>query len=316
MRIAVLDDYQSVAASSADWEPLTRQGHELRFLHEPLTSTDDLVATLQDIDIVVAMRERTRFDAQRLSALPNLRLLVTTGRANAAIDVQAARKNSITVCNTDSPASATVELTWALILATLRHIPEETRAVEDGRWQSTIGADLAGSTLGIIGLGRIGSQVARVGQAFGMNVIAWSQNLTEERARAEGVQKMGKPELLRTSDVLSVHYKLSSRSRGLIGTDDLALVKPSAILINTSRGPVVESQALVAALQEHRLAGAGLDVYEHEPLPLDDPLRAAPNTVLSPHLGYVTRNTYATFYGQAVEDIVAWLQGSPIRVIS
>lgn len=317
MRICVLDDYQSVASMCADWDRLTSAGHRVDFLHRRVEDTEALVAAVGDAEILVAMRERTHFDAERLGALNHLKLLVTTGRANASIDLEASADHGIMVCNTDSPASATVELTWSLIVGLMRHLPQEVAALRRGRWQSTLGADLEGATLGVVGLGRIGSRVAQVGQAFGMNVVAWSQNLTAEAAAAvPGVRRVDQAELLATADVVTVHYKLSDRSRGLIGTDQLRAMKSSAFLINTARGPLVDTHALTRALEAGEIAGAGLDVYDHEPLPVDHPLRDAPNLLMTPHLGYVTHNTYRTFYGQALEDIEAWLNGSPIRVLA
>ncbi|MGO3152718.1 MAG: D-2-hydroxyacid dehydrogenase family protein [Galactobacter sp.] len=317
MRICILDDYQSAAAECAEWERLAALGHQVDFLHHPVADTEALVEAVGDAEILVAMRERTRFDAERFGALNRLRLLVTTGRANASIDLEAATDHGITVCNTDSPASATVELTWSLILGLVRHLPHEVAAMRHGRWQSTLGADLDGATLGVVGLGRIGSRVAQVGQAFGMNVVAWSQNLTDEAvSTVPGVRRVDQEELFASADVVSVHYKLSARSAGLIGATQLGLMKPSAFLVNTARGPLVDNEALVQALDSGAIAGAALDVYDEEPLPADHPLRDAPNLLMTPHLGYVTDNTYRTFYGQALEDIEAWLNGGPIRVLA
>jgi phosphoglycerate dehydrogenase-like enzyme len=234
---------------------------------------------------------------------------------NASIDVAAATEFGVTVCGTGSSGEATVELTWALILATLRHIPREDASVRAGGWQQTLGGDLAGARLGVVGLGRLGGRVATVGRAFGMDVVAWSQNLTDERAAEVGVRRVERDELFATSDVVTVHLLLSKRTRGLIGADDLALLKQTAVLVNTSRGPIVAQQPLLEALHAGRIAGAGLDVYDEEPLPRDHPLRSAPRTVLTPHLGYVTRGTYEVFYREAVEDVAAWVAGSPVRVV-
>jgi phosphoglycerate dehydrogenase-like enzyme len=255
----------------------------------------------------MAMRERTPFPRERLERLPNLKLLVTTGMGNAAIDMEAARELGITVAGTGGTPTHTAELTWALILALARHIPAEDRAVREGGWQHTVGLELAGRTLGVIGLGRLGSQVARIGEAFGMEVIAWSQNMDTP---------LTKKELLQRSDIVTIHVRLSERTRGLIGAAELALMKPTAYLVNTSRGPIVDEAALLDALQQGRIAGAGLDVYDIEPLPPDHPLRSAPNTVLTPHVGYVTDASYRVFYSDAVEDIAAWLRGDPVRVIN
>lgn len=313
MRIVVLDDYQDVARSYADWATLPA---DVTVVTRPVTGTADLTALLSGAKVVVAMRERTVFDAQRLAALPDLRLLVTTGAANASIDLDAARAHGITVCGTDAPRTATPELTWGLILAVARCIPAEDARMRVGGWQETIGADLAGSRLGVIGLGRLGSRVARIGQAFGMDVVAWSANLTPERAAEVGVRAVGKEELLETSDVVTIHYKLSDRSRGLIGANELALMRQSAILVNTSRAGLIDTAALTDALDSGAIRGAGLDVYDTEPLPADHPLRTSPRTVLTPHLGYVTEGTYRIFYPQAVEDIAAWIAGEPIRVLT
>jgi phosphoglycerate dehydrogenase-like enzyme len=318
MKIVVLDDYQHVARDFGPFDSLTDV--EVEVLHEHLDDLDDLAAALRGAQVVVAMRERTPFRAETFARLPELRLLVTTGMANASIDLVAAASHGVTVTGTSMSGSAkssnTAELTWALILACRRHVVTEDQALREGRWQTTVGTDLAGSTLGLLGLGRLGMQVARIGQAFDMRVIAWSQNLTPERAAEAGATWVSKDELLAGSDVLSVHLKLSDRTTGLIGADELAAMKPTAILVNTSRGPIVEEKALVTALIEGTIAGAGLDVYDTEPLPAGHPLRDAPNTVLLPHLGYVTQAGYRTMYEQVVEDIAAWRAGSPLRVLT
>ena len=258
---------------------------------------------------------RTPFPRSVLERLPNLKLLVTTGMRNKSIDTQAANDHGITVCGTGSQPTATAELTWALILAVTRHIPQEDAAIRAGGWQQTIGTDLAGARLGVVGLGRLGTQVARIGQAFGMDVVAWSQNLTDERAAEHGVRRVEREELFGTADVVTVHLLWSKRTRGLIGADDFARMKPSAIFVNTSRGPIVQTEALVASLRNEKIGGAGLDVYDQEPLPADSPIRELPRTVLTPHLGYVTRGTYEVFYGEAVEDVAAFLAGEPVRII-
>jgi phosphoglycerate dehydrogenase-like enzyme len=313
MRVALLDDYQGVARESAPWQDLG--GAEIVAFREHIAVDDALVARLSGFDVVVAMRERTPFPRARLQRLPDLRLLVTTGRVNAAIDVAAARELGIVVCGTEGIAAPTAELTWALILALARHVPAEDRALRDGRWQSTIGIDLEGRTLGVLGLGRLGSRVATIGRAFGMDVIAWSENLRAADAAALGVRAVGFDELLATSDVLTVHTRLSDRTRGLIGAPQLRAMRPDALLVNTSRGPIVDEAALVAALSSGEIAGAGLDVYDVEPLPVDHPLRRAPNTVLTPHLGYVSSANYRMYYGGAVEAIAAWRAGTPLRVL-
>src|SRR3982751_3625757 len=314
-RIAVLDDYQSAAADFCDWSQVAGPVEVVEF-HDHVGDEDDVAARLQSFDVVIAMRERTDFRRSLLERLPDLKLLVTTGMRNKSIDVEAANERGITVCGTGSNATATAELTWGLILATARHIPQEDASVRAGGWQQTVGTDLAGARLGIIGLGRLGSQVAKIGQAFGMDVVAWSQNLTDERADEGGTTRVERDELFATSDVVTIHLLLSKRTRGLIRADDLALMKHTAVLINTSRGPIVEQQALLDALHDGTIGGAGLDVFDEEPLPKDHPLRTAPRTVLTPHLGYVTRNTYEIFYREAVEDVAAFLAGDPVRVLT
>ncbi|MGM0699126.1 MAG: D-2-hydroxyacid dehydrogenase family protein [Actinomycetota bacterium] len=312
MRIVVLDDYQQVAGRFADWSGLDA---EVEFIDRPIVDDDDLVRVLSGAEVAVAMRERTAFTAGRLERLPDLRLLVTTGRVNASIDVEAARSQGIVVCGTESTTSATPELTWGLILSVLRSIPAEDAAVRGGGWQSTVGGDLDGHRLGVVGLGRLGTKVARVGAAFGMDVVAWSQNLDAERADALGVRAVSKDELFSTADVVTIHYKLSERSRGLVGAAELEAMKPDSILVNTSRAGLVDTDALITVLEAGGIRGAGLDVHDEEPLPVDHRLRSTPRTVLTPHLGYVTEDTYRIFFTQAVEDIAAWTAGEPIRVL-
>ncbi|MFC9766544.1 D-2-hydroxyacid dehydrogenase family protein [Rhodococcus jostii] len=313
MRIAILDDYQHVAREYADWDSLNAR---VEVIHDPFPDTETLVARLAEFDVLVAMRERTQFPADVLRRLGRLKLLVTTGPANAVIDVPAARELGITVCGTRYPfSSATSELAWALILAAVRNVPAETRSVREGGWQMSVGSGLEGKTLGLLGLGRTGSRVARVGQAFDMETIAWSQNLTTEKAAEHGVRAVSKQELFARSDVLSVHLVLSDRSRGLVGAGELAAMKPSALLVNTSRGPIVDEDALVHALQERKIGGAALDVFGTEPLPERHVLRTLENVVITPHLGYVTHGTYKVFYEEAVEDIAAFAAGKPIRVV-
>ena len=314
-KVAVLDDYQSVALDMADWDSLPADV-TVNVFSDHLSDEDDLANRLEPYQVVVAMRERTPFQRSLLERLPNLRLLVTTGMRNASIDLAAARDNGVTVCGTDGVPYPTAELTWGLILALLRKIPTEDEATRQGSWQVTMGEGLHGKTLGVIGLGRLGSQVASVGGAFGMNVVAWSQNLTAERASEFGATLVSKEALLSESDVVTIHLVLSGRTRGLIGATELSLMKPSAYLVNTSRGPIVDEAALIDVLRSGAIAGAGLDVFDIEPLPVDHPLRSIPNTVLTPHMGYVTSETYRVFYGDAVEDISAFLAGSPVRVIS
>lgn len=321
MRVAILDDYQQVALASADWPDA-----EITVFTDHIARTEALVRALEPFDVIVAMRERTPFSAERLSLLPNLKLLVTTGMGNASIDLTAARARGITVCGTGGHQAATAELTWGLILAITRHIPEEDSrlkaaagpggaAVASG-WQRTLGTGLHGKHLGIVGLGTQGRQVAKIGRAFGMKLLAWSQNLDPARAEKAHATPVTKAELFARSDVVTVHYKLGERSTGLVGAAELALMKPTAFLINTSRGPIVDTSALVNSLREGKIAGAGLDVYDVEPLPLSHPLRRLPNVVLTPHLGYVTDDTYQVFYGEAAEDIAAFARGEPVRVLN
>ena len=311
MKIVVLDDYQRCAARFAAWDGL---GAEVAFVHEHLTG-DALVETLRDATVVVAMRERTAFGAALLERLGQLELLVTTGASNASIDVSAARALGVTVCGTRSLASPAAELTWALILAVTRQVAQADAGLRTGAWQTTMGTELAGKTLGLVGLGRLGRRVARVGRAFEMEVLAWSQNLDPDVAREHDVIPTTKNDLLAHSDVVCLHLRLGDRTRGIIGAAELDQMLPSAYLVNTSRGPLVDESALVEALRSGRIAGAGLDVYDDEPLPLGHPLLSAPHTVLTPHLGYVTDGGYRLCYGDAVEDIRAWLDGEPVRVV-
>jgi phosphoglycerate dehydrogenase-like enzyme len=311
MRVAILDDYQHVALASADWSRLGAA--EVTPFHGHISDDGDLVAALRPYDVVVAMRERTPFTAARLRSLPALRLLVTTGMANASIDVAAARSLGVTVCGTRGSSGATAELTWGLILSLVRHIPAEDRRMRAGGWQETVGFGLGGRTLGVVGLGRQGLVVASIGLAFGMRVMAWSLNLTS--CDLPEVAVVSKETLFGESDVVTVHYKLGPRSVGLVGSLELGLMKPTAYLVNTSRGPIVDSAALLAVLRSGGIAGAALDVYDSEPLPATDPLRSAPRTVLTPHLGYVTDDGYRVFYSDAVENIEAFFRGSPVRVL-
>jgi phosphoglycerate dehydrogenase-like enzyme len=315
VRVAILDDYQGVALEVVDWSALDARA-EIAAFDRRFPDEDAAAEALADFEVVVAMRERTPFPASLLGRLPHLRLLVTTGMRNGAIDLAAAGQLGITVCGTDSIASSTVEHTWALILAWSRHIVEEAGNMSAGRWQTTLGNGLAGKTLGIVGLGRIGTAVAAVGNAFGMRVVAWSQNLTTERAEAAGAELVGFRELLADSDVVSVHLVLSDRTRHLIAAPELARMRPSALLVNTARGPIVDSAALASAVGSGALAGAAVDVYDEEPPAVDHPARSTPGMLATPHLGYVTREVYEVFYGQAVEDVVAFLDGSPVRRLS
>lgn len=312
MRIAVLDDYQQVALAMADWSVLDA---DVDVYTDHVADPDELVRRLTPYDVVVLMRERTPLPAEVIAALPVLRLVVTTGRRNTAVDVEAARARGITVCGTDSLATAPAELTWALVLGLYRHLVVEDGNMRDGGWQTTLGRDLAGHTLGVVGLGRIGSQVARVGQAFGMDVLAWSRSLTPDRAAAAGARAVDLDTLLAESDVVTVHLVLAEATRHLIGRRELALMRPDAVLVNTSRAGIVDTDALLEALAAGRIGGAGLDVYDEEPLPADHPLRTSPRTLLTPHVGYVTEDVYRIFFTGVVEDIAAFVQGAPVRVL-
>ncbi|WP_328982233.1 D-2-hydroxyacid dehydrogenase family protein [Streptomyces mirabilis] len=315
-RCAVLDDFQNVASTCADWSTLSDRVEVVSFA-EHFATEDELASTLADFDFVVTLRERVPFPDSLLNRLPRLKLLIASGMRNSVIDYAAAKAGGVTVCGTQSSSTPPVELTWALLLGLARGIVQENNALRDGGpWQSTLGADLHGRTLGLLGLGKIGSRVARIGLAFGMEVTAWSQHLTKERADEAGVElASSKEELLTSSDFISVHLALSDRTRGLLGAAELALLKPTAYLINTSRAAIVDQDALLAALHEGRIAGAGVDVFDVEPLPGNHPMRTAPRLLATPHLGYVSRANYARYYGQAVEDIQAYLDGDPVRVL-
>ena len=321
LKIAILDDYQGVARELGDFSGLEAAGAEVTVFREHLGHDDAAVAAaLEPFDAVVAMRERTPLRAERLALLPNLKLIVSTGRRNASIDLAAAAERGITVCHTGYLPSPAAELTWALIHAATRRLDAELGCggagwTDDGGWQTTVGRGLEGRRLGVVGLGNLGSRVARVGLAFGMDVVAWSQNLTDERAAEVGVRRVEKEELFATSDIVTLHLVLSARSRGIVGAEDLALLKHDAILVNTSRGPLVDEAALLEDLQAGRIGLAALDVYDVEPLPAGHALRTAPRTILTPHIGYVTKEQYEVFYRDAVEDIEAWAAGSPIRVM-
>src|ERR1700729_1201135 len=318
MRVSILDDYQGVALDMADWSALRERGIELAVERFPFVDEDAAVRALVDSEIVCAMRERTPFPKALLDRLPKLKLLITTGMRNASFDMEALKAKGVTVCGTGGPGGGnedTAELAWGLILGAMRRIAEDHAFMRQGGWQTRIGHRVAGKTIGLLGLGRLGSAVARGALAFDMKAIAWSQNLTAEAASAKGVERVEKDELFRRSDVLSVHLVLSPRSRGLVGAREIGLMKPSAILVNTSRGPICDTEAIVAALKGGRLAYAGLDVYDQEPLPIDHPLRSAPNVIMTPHIGYVTDENYRSSYPQIVENITGFLDGKPQRVI-
>lgn len=314
MRIALLDDYQGVALDSADWSALQAKA-EITVFRDTITDADALVERLRDFEIIGIMRERTPFPRSLLERLPKLKLLVTTGHRNASVDVAAARDLGITVCGTPSSAHAAAELTWALILAAARRLDLENRSLREGGWQVGLGRDLKGATLGVIGLGRLGSLVAGYGRAFGMKVLAWSQNLTPQRAEECGAEAVDKDALFRESDFVTLHLRLSARSRGLVDAEMLGLMKPDAWLVNTARGPIVDRGALLSALREKRIGGAALDVFDIEPLPADDELRRLDNVVATPHIGYVTRENYRAMYSTMAENIVAFLAGEPQNVI-
>jgi phosphoglycerate dehydrogenase-like enzyme len=313
MRIAILDDYQNVATSFADWDSLDA---DVVVFTKPFTDADDVVCSLAGFDVLVAMRERTRFPAEVLEKLTDLRLLVSTGSANAAIDLSAAGQLGITVCGTGYVSDPTVEHTWALILAAARNLLVEADSMRTGGWQVTVGTGLRGKTLGMLGLGRVGSSVARIGQAFGMTTIAWSQNLTPQKAAEHDVQAVTKEQLFAQSDVLSIHVALSERTRGLVGAAESQSMKPTAILVNTSRGPILDEAALIDTLREKRISTAAIDVYDVEPLPADHPLRTLPNALLTGHIAYVTDDLYRTFYQDSVEDIAALQAGAPVRLMA
>ncbi|MFE3373272.1 D-2-hydroxyacid dehydrogenase family protein [Streptomyces sp. NPDC059173] len=314
LRCAVIEDFQSVATTVVDWSPVTDDVEIVTFTGH-LATVDEAAAALDGFDIVVTLRERVPFPAELFDRLPRLGLLVASGMRNSVIDFDAARRHGVEVCGTASSSTPPVELTWALLLGLARGIvPEATALRTGGAWQSTLGADLHGRRLGLLGLGKIGARVAQVGLAFGMDVVAWSRNLTKERADEAGVQlAASKEDLLASSDFVSVHLALGERTRGLIGAAELALMRPTAYLVNTSRAAIVDTAALLTALRDGEIAGAAIDVFDVEPLPADDPVRTAPRLLATPHLGYVSRANYETYYGQAVEDIRAFLDGRPVR---
>ena len=319
--VAVLDDYQGLARDYADWASL-EPGVEVEFFREPI-SPDELAVTLAEFDVLVLMRERTAFPRSVLEELPNLRLLITTGMRNASVDVAYLRQRGVTVCGTGGRGGAgapgvpsTAEVAWALILAVCKRVTVEDRAIRDGHWQLGVPVNLAGATLALAGLGNLGATMVGPARAFGMDVIAWSENLTEERAAAVGARRVSKADLLSDADVLSIHLVLSDRTRGLFQAADLALMKSTAVVINTSRGPIIDQHALIDAVRNRTIAGAGLDVYDQEPLPVGHELTALDNVVLLPHLGYVSEPGLRNMYTQAVEDIAAFLAGAPIRTVS
>jgi phosphoglycerate dehydrogenase-like enzyme len=314
-RIAVLDDYAQVATSVADWSPLTGRILRVSVIGRPFASEEEAVAALAPYQVIVAMRERTPFPASLLGRLPRLRLLVTTGMRNASIDLAAASDRGVLVCGTRGAGSPTSELAIGLIITLARDLPGQERALREGRWQTRPGLGLAGRKLGVVGLGKVGGAVARTALSLGMRVIAWSPNLTDERAAAAGARRAEKGELFERSDFVTLHLVLSARTRGIVGAADLTRMRPDAYLVNTARAGLVDQVALVQALATHRIAGAAIDVYEREPLPAGSPLLDLDNVILTPHLGYAPRDNFARMYEDAVEDIAAWLDGRPIRVL-
>jgi phosphoglycerate dehydrogenase-like enzyme len=316
VRCAILDDYQDVVLKVADWSKV-KGDVDIKVFHEHLGGPDKVIAALQGYQIVVAMRERTGFPRKVIEALPDLKLLITTGMRNASIDSEAAKERGVTVCGTGSFGSPTSGIAIGLMLELTRHIGQENQRLHVGAiWQATIGPDLEGMTLGILGLGKLGTRTANIAKAFGMKVIAWSQNLTAEKAQEAGVTYVGKDDLFKQSDFITIHVVLSQRSRGLVGARELGLMKPGAYLINTSRGPIVDEAALIAALRDNTIAGAGLDVFDVEPLPVDHPFRKMDNVVITPHLGYVSEQNYKNYFAGVVEDIRGFLDGKPVRVMT
>jgi len=314
MRVAILDDYQDVTRELADWSAV-EEDVEVEVFIDHLTDEDEIAQRLKDFEAILIMRERTPFRRSQLEKLPNLKLLITSGMRNASVDVAAANEQGVVVCGTAGFGGPTADLAWALILSLVRHIPEEDRRVREGGWQRTIGIGLQGKTLGVAGLGKLGSRAAAIGKAFGMEVIAWSQNLTAERCAEHGVELVTKPELMRRADVLTIHLVLSDRTRGLFGAADLALMKPTSYVINTARGPIIDEDALVDVLKRGAIAGAGLDVFSIEPLPADHPFRTLENTVITPHLGYVEEDNYRAYFKDYVADIRGFLDGKPVNVL-
>jgi phosphoglycerate dehydrogenase-like enzyme len=316
VRAAILDDYQNVAMKFADWSEISKDV-DIKVFNAPLDGPDAVIKALQGFAIVVGMRERTPFPRKVIEALPNLKLLITTGARNNSFDVKACAERGVTVCGTGAAGSPTTGIAFGLMLELTRRIGSENARLKAGEsWQVTIGRDLEGLTLGILGLGKLGQRSATVGKAFGMRTIAWSQNLTEDKAKAAGADLVSKEDLFRNADFITIHLVLSDRSRGLVGAKELGLMKKTSYLINTSRGPIVDEKALIAALQNNAIAGAGLDVFDVEPLPLNHPFRKMDNVVITPHLGYVSEQNYRKYFPDIVEDIRAWLDGKPVRVIS
>ncbi|HXQ84154.1 MAG TPA: D-2-hydroxyacid dehydrogenase family protein [Xanthobacteraceae bacterium] len=316
VRCAILDDYQNVVLKSADWSKV-KGDVDIKVFNEHLGGPDKVIAALKSFQIVVATRERTGFPKQVIEALPDLKLLITTGMRNASIDTETAKARGVTVCGTSSFGNPTSGIAIGLMLELTRHIGNENARLHAGaKWQTTIGPDLEAMTLGVLGLGKLGTRTASIAKAFGMKVIAWSENLTAEKCEAAGVGYVSKDDLFRQSDFITIHVVLSPRSRGLVGAKEIGLMKPSAFLINTSRGPIIDEAALLAALRDKKIGGAGLDVFDVEPLPLDHPLRKMDNVVITPHLGYVSEQNYRAYFAGVVEDIRGFLDGKPVRVMT
>lgn len=315
MRVAFLDDYQNCANDYGDWAPLGNDMEIVSFT-DHLADEDDVAERLRDFDVVCAMRERTPFPRSQLEKLPNLKLLITSGMRNLSIDYPACTDRGITLCGTPSVGAPTADLAWGLMLGLARQIPQEDRRVKTGGWQETVGIGMAGKTLGVIGLGKLGGTVATIGQAFGMKVIAWSQNLTEERCKEVGATLVSKEDLMRQSDFISIHLILSDRTRGIVTAEDLAVMKPTAFLVNTARGPLVDEDALATILEKGAIAGAGLDVFGVEPLPADHPFRTLENTIMTPHLGYVEQDNYRAYFKGYVEAIKGFLEDAPVNVLN
>ena len=313
VQVAILDDYQGVALQSADWSPL-KENAEITVFRDHLSDSGALVERLKPFDVLCVMRERTPLTRAILEQLPNLKLIASTGSRNASIDLAAADERGVTVCGTGYSSHGAIEMTWALIKAMLRNVPAEFASVQRGQWQTSLGGDLEGKTIGLVGLGNIGARIAKIAQAFGMHILAWSQNLTRESAEKNGALLVSKEELFRTADIVTVHLVLSPRTKGIIGASELDLMKPTAYFVNTSRGPLVDENALINALKSQAIAGAALDVYETEPLPATHPFRSLDRLLVTPHLGFVTEETYKIFYRDTVENIAAWLSGTPVRV--
>ena len=309
MKIAILDDYQNVALRMADWSPVARRA-EIAVFNDHVADPNALVERLLPFDVICVMRERTPLSREVIERLPRLKLIASTGSRNASIDVAAAEERGIRITATGYRSTPTIEMTWALILASERHIVQENNSVRAGGWQTSIGRELDGKVLGVLGLGNIGGQVARIGRAFGMQVIAWSQNLTAEVAKAAGATRVGKEELFRRADIVTIHLLLSDRTRGLVGAREIALMRPTSRLINTSRGPIVDEASLIEALRSRRIAGAALDVFDREPLPPNHPFRQLDNVLATPHIGYVGEDLYRTFYGDVAAAVAAWLPSS------